>query len=228
MSLPLTPKIFLAGLILVFALFLLIFSFQPASAAGPITLDGNFFDWQGQTHITDPPGDANNDKTDIVQFAFATNPNDETAYFMAERLKGGSTEVIYYLYLDTDNDGIFSEANDRRIEIIYHPENNNSDVTVILYSGTGAELGVIASGANWGESREEGGEQVEWKVPFAALGIEPYQPIQMKLESRQGNHASDTTSVVQWSPADLLGVGLLAVILIGMSGWMAARRRQMA
>lgn len=227
MSNLLTPKKILAGLLLIGALFLLIFSFQPVSAAGPITLDGNFLDWEGQPHITDPVGDANNDKTDIVTFAFATNPDDETAYFMAERLGRSTTEVTYYLYLDTDNDGDFSEANDRYLEINYHPEDGNSDVTVMLYSGTGAELGVIASGVDWGESRQEGGEQVEWGVSFAVLGIEPFQAIQMRLETHLGNRVSDTTDVVQWTPANLLGVGLLGVILAVASVWMAARREKM-
>ena len=198
-----------------------------AQAAGPIVLDGNFSDWDGQAHVSDPPGDAQNDKTDIIDFYFATNPDDETAYFMAERLDGGPTAVTYFLLIDADDDGNFTEAADRRIVIDYDPQNNRSSVRIQVYAGDGTFLQTIVNNADWGESQQEGGYRVEWGVSFADLGIVPYQTISIQLESRQSNHASDATAVAQWSPANLLGPGLLLVILVAAAGWMAYRRKKL-
>jgi hypothetical protein len=214
--------------IIVVSVFMQTSPIEVARADGPIVLDGNFSDWDGQTHITDPSGDAQNSKTDIVGFYWANNADDETAYFMTERLDGGSTAVTYYLYIDTDDDGNFSEDADRLVIIDYDPSNNASNVRVQVYSGTGSFIRTVANNADYGESKNEGGSQVEWGVPFTDLGIEPYQTISMQLESRQGNHASDSTATVQWSPADILGVGLLLLILVVASGWMAYRRKKLA
>lgn len=227
MNVQTKPKSFLSGVV-VGAILLLALRVETAQAAAPIVLDGNLSDWTGHAQIDDPAGDAENDKTDITNFYFATNPNDETAYFMAERLAGGPTEITYYLYLDTDNDEDFSEATERLLMIDYNPLNGSSSVDVRLFSGDGTFLQTLASDMAWGESQEQGGNLAEWGVSFAALGIAPYQVIQMQLESRQGNHASDSTAIVQWSPASLLGPALLVFILVAASVWMAYRRRKMA
>ncbi|MDQ7029747.1 MAG: hypothetical protein Q9O62_08215, partial [Ardenticatenia bacterium] len=54
-------------------------------AASPIVLDGLFGDWAGHPNVPDPQGDAVT-AADLVAFFFDTNPNEETAYFMAERI----------------------------------------------------------------------------------------------------------------------------------------------
>ena len=101
-------KLFLISIAVAGSMVLSTFHIETAQAAGPIVLDGQFSDWTGQAHINDPTGDAQNDKTDIVDFYFATNPNDETAYFMAERLLGGPSEITYNLLIDANDDGDFS------------------------------------------------------------------------------------------------------------------------
>lgn len=200
----------------------------PAWAAGPISLDGEFADWSGQANIGDPDGDATGGGADIKAFFFATNPNDETAYFMAERYDGGGPPVTYKFYIDTNDDGNYGSAGDRTAEVIYKPKGNGSDVTLTLYDGTGSRIETIADRVDWGESKSDGGTRVEWGIAFDKLGIAPFQTISMRLEStpgQSGGPSADSAPAVQWSPADILGVQVLLVVLVGGAAWMAIRQR---
>lgn len=200
---------------------------KPVFAAGTIVLDGQFADWDGHAHVDDPQGDANATGTDLAAFYFATNPDDETAYFMAERYRGGSNPVTYRLRVDTDDDGSYDDVSDRVIEVNYKPNQRDSRVSVTVYDGAGGWIADVADRVDWGESKSEGGRLVEWGVAFADLGIAPFQTISMQLDTASGaggGSRSDTSSEVQWSPAHALGVPLLIGLLLVGSVWFAFRR----
>jgi hypothetical protein len=194
---------------------------RPARAAN-IVLDGSFADWLGQPNVPDPQGDAASDQTDLQAFYFTHNPGDATAYFMAERWQGGFLPLWLVLYVDTDNDGNYLEAGDRRIAVYYLPIPRGR-VRVDLYDGTGTFINNIAANAAWGEAGVDG-RRVEWGVSFADLGIAPFQPIRAQLVSMQGGSQSDSTAEVQWSPANALGYPLLAGLMAVGAAWLAHRR----
>lgn len=196
---------------------------RSAYAAGPIVLDGAFEDWDGQAHVDDPEGDAINPKTDIKAFYFATNPDEETAYFMLERWENKLLKVEYILWVDTDNDGLYDEPNDRRIDVSYDPFPRGY-VDVDLFNGTGGFIRTIAIDAPWGETRR--GARAEWGVSFADLGIAPFQTIRLQAVSIQGNKVSDQAAELQWSPADALGQVGVAVLALGGAAWLYFRRKK--
>jgi hypothetical protein len=194
---------------------------RPAFAAGPIVLDGQFGDWAGQPSVSDPQGDAQNNRTDIKAFYFTTNPDEDTAYFMLERWNASNNQINYVLDIDTNNNGNYSEAGDRIVWVNYRP-NANGATEVILLSGTGSYIRTIASNAPWGEKKP--GARVEWGVPFSDLGIAAFQTIRLQAVSMQNLKISDSVAEVQWSPADALGwVGLGALALLG-SFWLYRRQ----
>ncbi|MGC8837889.1 MAG: 6-pyruvoyl-tetrahydropterin synthase-related protein [Anaerolineae bacterium] len=193
---------------------------RPALAAGPIVVDGQFGDWDGQAYLDDPVGDAHLPYTDIVRFYWGTNPGDSTAYCMFQRAEEHQERgVLYLLWVDTDNDGQYGEPQDRVVTVLYRARNGDSVVQVTVRTGTGQ---VIRSyGGDWGESREEGGNRCECGVSFEDLGISAGQAIRMFVQtapSDQGNLISDQApdaGDIQWSPVDALGYGLLAALLGG-------------
>lgn len=204
---------------------------QPtAQASGAIVIDGQFADWDGHPYVADPPGDCNNERVDQIRFGFDTNPNDETAYFMAERAAGGNQPIGLRLLLDTDNDGVYGEPTDRIVELRYQPFKDNSSVDVNLLDGSGGLVAQIVSGADWGESIDEGARRVEWGIAFSQLGIFPGQAMRMQLEASPGNvsggSACDTSPEVQWSPANALGLPILGALAVAGAGWMAYQRRR--
>jgi hypothetical protein len=196
-----------------------------ARAAGTIALDGLFGDWAGQTYVDDEQGDGKNDGTDLQRFYFSTNPDDETAYFMAERWDGWAKPIMLRLYVDTNNNGIYNESVDRLVEVWYRPNQNDSSVDVDCYNGSGAFLSNIISNANWGESVGEGARRVEWGVSFALLGTLPGQPVRVELETSNGGDVADFAPEVQWSPADGLGLPLLAALALAGAVGLAYQRR---
>lgn len=200
---------------------------SPASvkAAANIVLDGAFEDWAGQICIPDPAGDAASLESDLLNFCFATNPDDPTAYFMVERPNSKGWMEIW-LYLDTNNNGLYQEATDRRVRVSYKPQGNHSGVDVSLYTGTGNFLGNIATGMDWGESMHDNGRQVEWGVSLDSLGLQAGQPIRMFVQTMLGGTISDSTVEVQWSPANALGIPILAGILLVGSAWFVHQRRR--
>jgi hypothetical protein len=209
------------GLLLMMALVL---SVSPVIAAGSIVLDGQFNDWAGMPDITDPTGDASASQNDLTHFYFATNPGEEKAYFMAERGLASSDDFILRLAIDTDNDGIYNEPNDRVIAINYWMVPPKSKVEIDLYDGTGQYLKSVAKNVDWGETRP--GRRVEWGVSFADLGIVPNQTLRMILTSMNGSAVDDSTSETQWSPADALGWPLIALVVLAGSGWLAWQRKK--
>lgn len=193
---------------------------RPALAAGPIVVDGQFGDWDGQAHIDDPVGDAHIPSTDIQHFYWATNPGDGTAYFMIQRAQEQPRRGVFYLlWIDADNNGQYAEPQDRLVTILYRAMNQEGLVTVTVLTGTGQPLNTY--GGDWGDNRQEGGTRCEFGVSFADLGIGPGQAIRMFLQSApggEGHLVSDRApdaGDIQWSPVDALGFGLLALVLGG-------------
>jgi hypothetical protein len=195
----------------------------PVEAAA-ISLDGQFDDWAGQAYVGDPAGDSQNAQTDLQAFYFADTPGGDTAYFMAERWQAGSQNLTLSLQVDTNNDGNYASAADRRLVVNYNP-NPNGRVTVDLYDGAGAWLKTLANNAAWGEA---GGSarRVEWGVSFADLGIVAFQTIRVQLFSLHGSNVSDGAPEVQWSPANVLGWPLLVVAGGAGVAWLVHRRRR--
>lgn len=193
---------------------LMLFAFAaPVYAAGTLVLDGLFDDWLGMPQIDDLLGDSNNRTVDLRSLYFGTNPDDPRLYFMAERWNGGAPPISLTLWVDTNNDRIFSGSADRRVVINYAPKNSNSVVNVNVFSGTGTFIASIASNADWGDPKNPG-TKVEWGVPFSVLGISPGQTIRFYLESDGGRDRIPDQGDIQWSPADILGKPILAVLLL--------------
>jgi hypothetical protein len=195
------------------------------SPSNTITLDGRFLDWMGQPCVPDPVGDCSSSQADLVGFFFMFSPNNSTSYFMAQTAAIVQTLTLR-LQIDTNNDGVYTSAVDRIVEMRYQPTQNGSKVEIDLLDGRREKVAELARGEDWGASLAEGGNQVEWGVNLTQLGIPVGQPIRMQLQSQAGNGNSwcDTTPEVQWSPADALGWGLLLVILLGVAGLAAWKR----
>ncbi len=191
--------------------------------SGQITLDGSFDDWTGQASIDDPRGDAKTDHTDLSAFYFATNPDQEVAYFMAERYQSGSQKIVLRLSIDTNNNGIYDEPDDRIAEVEYSP-NPGGSTSVDLYDGGGNFLSRIANDSSWGDAGT--GRRVEWGISFEALGIVPYQPVRIVLVSMQGGQISDGVIEVQWSPANALGWFLLIPLGLAGVGFLIYRQKK--
>lgn len=216
-------RVLLAGTLLAVSMVMLLVI--PARAqTGAIVLDGQFGDWLGQPSIPDVQGDAQTNHSDLSALFFTNNPDQDYLYFMAERWDPGSEGMELRLFIDSNNNGTYSEAADRVIEISYHP-NQGGRTNVDLYDGQGAYLSQIAYQMNWGEPSK--GKRVEWGVTFTDLGIAPYQTIRMQLVSNHGTQLSDSVAEVQWSPANALGYWMLALLTAGALGWLYYRRRGM-
>lgn len=201
-------------------MFFMLFRAVPAVlGAGNIVLDGHFDDWAGQACISDPAGDVADPATDIILFCFATNPDVSNAYFRVQRADINNA-VLYSLYIDANNNGNFNDPSDIVVRIDYKPTGNSSHVIVSWPGGS--------YNGDFGESRQAGALNVEWYVPFSAMGISAGQPIQMYLTSSYWVDVLDTTAIVQWSPANALGWIMLGVILVGASVWMTFLSRKVA
>jgi hypothetical protein len=217
-------NVFLAGMILAVSMAMIVIT--PVRAqSGAIVLDGQFTDWIGQPSVPDVEGDARNNHSDLAAFYFTNNPDQDYLYFMAERWNPGSEGMELRLFIDTNNNGTYSETTDRLIDISYHP-NQGGRTYVDLFDGQGAYLSQIAYQMNWGEPGK--GRRVEWGVTFTDLGISPNQTIRMLLVSNHGTQLSDSVAEVQWSPANALGWWLLLLLVAGGLCWLYYQRRVMA
>ena len=137
-------------------------------------------------------------------------------------------KVKYTIYIDMDNDGDFSETDDRRVLVDYLPQIWDSSVQVRVKAGDGDHSLSFASG-DWGESIAEGGRRVELEVLFDDLGLTTGQVIRMYVESNWDDRLPDSGDI-QWSPASVLGYAVLA-ILLGASAivyWRIRTRKEAA
>ncbi len=178
------------------ALLLLLVASAPnrAFAAGSIVMDGSFEDWEGRAHLADPR-DAHHDTYDLENLYWANNPNQDRLYFMIERYEPENhqdqkKEVYYCLFIDTDNNGRFDDANDRVVDITYEPDKSEErgQVTVEVWRG---EVRVGRRQGRWGESAEDGGSRAEFYVTFNEIGTGPGYVIRMVLFATDKNHLSE-------------------------------------
>ncbi len=201
-------------------------SASPASTAN-IAIDGVFSDWVGYPNLGDPLGDADKAWGDLAAFYWANNGRAEVNYWMIERYPVGDEKedneedgdgrqpkkVKYTIYIDTDNNGIFTEEEDRRVMVDYKPRNNSSDVRVRVKRGSGG-MTVSSTKGDWGESGAEGGQRVEFQVSWDDLGITRGDVIRMYAESNRNDRIPDSGDI-QWSSATVLGYWILGILLTG-------------
>ena len=187
----------LLATILTVALITTMFGITPAVAyaATPlITLDGDFSDWSGQMHINDPIGDATVAHRDITAFYWANNPDDETCYWMLERVQATST-MRYLVFFDANNNGIYTDHVDRLIQVIYTISKKKSKVSVIVrFADTGQKISEVKN-KDWGQSSNEGGRRVEFGASFADLGTGVGHTIRMYAICYQGGVGSGTATI---------------------------------
>lgn len=202
---------------------LLVLAMPVIVVAATLVIDGQFDDWVGQTYIEDPPGDGPTPNLDILTFYWGTNPNDEHIYWMMEREqpRGGNPRAYYFVFLDTNNDGDYTSAQDRMVRVLYDPAKNDSEVTVTVFTGTGGQIS--QSSGDWGDSRQEGGARAEWKVSFADLGIDAHQTVSMYAGAGPNTNPNNVDRVpdsgdITWSPVPILGWSGLVVIIVVVIG----------
>lgn len=214
----------------------------------PIVLDSNFADWSGKSNIADPSGDqSGSSRRDIAALYWANNIDEGVNYHMIERHtengqpfdgdNGQSNSARYILYIDTNNNGSYSDPADRRAIISYDPKNSEGRTKVKVYPAN-SNSKIADSGWNdWGETRGEGGLRVEFPLDWNDLGISFGGVIRMYAVSYDGSsnspdirdRAPDGNADIQWSPASVLGP-----LLLGAAGafgivfiWFLSRRRRL-
>jgi len=199
-------------------------------AAGQIFLDGIFTDWTGQPFIVDPAGDNKAAGADLLNFYFVAG-DDEVLYFMFERAPSNQ-KITIAQNLDLNNNEIYTDYVDRVIYINYDPGNDDSRVNVDVYDGAGVFVGNVATGADWGESKNEGAARVEWGVSFELLGLVTGQTLNINMTfgpgQGQGNTNGDELDFpIQWSPASVLGWPVLLIVLLAGTGALVFRQYQL-
>ena len=203
-----------------FAVLIWVASTSPVSASDPIILDSSFGDWAGEQNITDPTG--GNCAEDISQLWWADNAGESFTYWRVDRRSCPNKSVTYIVYVDTNNDGVFTDNVDREVVVDYDPLPSSSDVDLtVRYADTDVTISQLAN-QDRGEDEAEGGRFVEFRASFADLGIAANQTIRMYVESfkygttNQKDRAPETGDI-QWTPVDVLGhVLLVTVMAIGI------------
>jgi hypothetical protein len=218
-----------------------------STSSGAITIDSNFSDWSGQSFLSDPSGDQSGDtRYDLHEFYWANNVNQEVNYHMIKRHtkdgapfngpNGQTKPVNYFLHIDTNNDGVFTGAQDRLIQVHYDPRASNSVVRVKVRQANNNKLISDSGDKDWGETDGEGGLRVEFPVHWKDLGISLGAVIRMYLTSHSSStpgaavrdRLPDGNADIQWSPASILGPWLLAgaFILGALAIWYFRGRHQ--
>ena len=213
-------------------------------AAGVITIDGSFSDWNGQAFISDPHDDEDKGpENDLHELYWANNLNEEINYHMIKRHtedgdpfdgdNGQDKKGNYILFVDGNNDGDFSGPADRLIEIKYEPKKNGR---VRVKVRRADNTGVISNSDwnNWGETEGEGGLRMECAVSWDDRGISLGDVIRMYVVSYEGGVGSPKikdrlpdSGDVQWSPVSIFGPILLGIITgfgILVVWWFRGRR----
>jgi hypothetical protein len=200
-------------------------------AAATLVVDGQFNDWAGQPNVTDPQGDGPNPNSDMTALYWGTNPNENYIYWMAQRapMSSGNPKVYFFVFVDANNNGVYTDAADRMVQVMYDPQQNSSNVVVTVFDGTGQQISQISG--DWGESVQEGGTRCEWRVSFADLGIDAHQTISMYAGASPNSDSSNIDRVpdsgsITWTPIPILDYPWLIVIIAVAIGaiWYARGR----
>ena len=185
-------------------------------ASDPIVLDGVFTDWAGEGNITDPTGDGGN-RGDITRFWWADNEGGSYLYWRVDRITANKG-VTYIVYVDTNNNGVFTENVDREVVVDYDPQPSSSVVDVtVRFADTDGTISQLLN-QDWGEDDAEAGRFVEFRASFADLGIVANQTIRFYLESfnlkktNLQDRAPDAGDI-QYSPVNILGYPLLGALV---------------
>ncbi|MBN1580844.1 MAG: hypothetical protein JXA89_09095 [Anaerolineae bacterium] len=187
--------------------------------AATLVIDGQFGDWAGQPSVQDD-NDGGNSNVDILTFYWGTNPGDDHIYWMLER-ESSNAKVYYFVYLDTNNDGDYTDAQDRLVQAHYSPGKNAGEVTVTILDGTGSQIST--SSGDWGDSKDQGGKHAEWRASFSDLGIDAHQTVNMYAGASQNQNQSNLDRVpndgdITWTPIPVLGWPWIAVIAAAVIG----------
>ena len=203
----------------------------PSTSGSVITIDSVFTDWSGQAVISDSYNDQSGAQSgDLANLYWANNLDQEVNFHMVERhttdglvLGGGNGQTAkldFILYVDVNDDGNFTTSEDRLVQVNYVPEASGGQARVrVRYADTAAKI--FDSGwYDWGDTISEGGLRFEFPVAWSDLGFSFGSVVRMYGVSYDGTVASpvindripDGTGDVQWSPASILGLWLLAAL----------------
>jgi len=203
-----------------------------------------FGDWAGQAFISDPFDDqVSGHEFDLHEMYWANNLNEEVNYHMIKRqttdglpfdgTNGQDKHLHYLLYVDTNNNGDFTESGDRIIEIHYDPK-HNGEVKVKVRAADSNRVISDTGNNTWGENTGEGGLRFEFAISWDDLGISLGDVIRMYVISYKGKVGNPDlkdrlpdSGDVQWSPASIFGPVLLAIITgfgIFIIWWLRGRR----
>ena len=220
----------------------------PEPGTVPIEVDGDFTDWSGKANISDLSGDqSGSSRRDIAALYWANNIDEGVNYHMIERHtsdgqpfdggNGQSGSARYILYIDTNNNGNYSESSDRRAVVYYDPRRTVGRTKVRIYPANSNQKIADSGWHNWGETRNEGGLRVEFPLEWDDLGISFGGVIRMYVVAYSDwssspnirDRAPDGNADIQWSPASVLGplllgaAGTVGVVFI----WYLSRRRRL-
>ncbi len=211
----------------------LLFGAATLVSAQTLVIDGQFDDWAGQPNVTDPAGDGPTPNVDVLTFYWGSNPNDEHIYWMMERSRpgGGNPRAYYFVFIDTNNNGSYTDAADRLVRVMYDPQKNSSVVEVTVFNGSGVQINQYSG--DWGESSAQGGQRAEWRVSFADLGIDAHQTIHMYAGASQNAQPNNIDRLpdegdITWAPISVLGwpwLIVIFVIVVGIAWWTRSRLR---
>jgi hypothetical protein len=200
--------------------------------AGAITVDGSFNDWPGQAFISDScvDQDDGDQKYDLHELYWANNLNEEVNYHMIKRHTDDNAcgpfdgdneqekDGKFILFVDTNNDGVFTGSVDRKVEIKHEPDNNGR-VKLKVRQADNDDVISDSGWNNWGETEGEGGLRLEFALSWDDLGISLGDVIRMYVISYKGKVGDPDlkdrlpdSGDVQWSPASIFGPVLLAII----------------
>lgn len=174
---------------------------------------------------------------------WANNLNEEVNYHMIKRhtgdglvFDGGNGQNrpgTYLLYVDANDDGVFTGSSDRKVEIKHEPDNAGR-VRVKVRQADNDSVISDSGWNNWGETTGEGGLRAEFALSWTDLGINLGDVIRMYMISYQGTVGNPNekdrlpdSGDIQWSPASIFGPILLAVITgfgIFIIWWFRGRR----
>lgn len=190
-----------------------------ALASDPIILDGEFSDWTGEANVVDALGDGGENRYDITQFWWADNSDEEYIYWRLDRGEDDK-EVTYVLYVDTNNNGNFTDNGDRDIVVEYQPIGQASRVEVTVRDSLTQDDISESGNEDWGLSNAEGGQSVELRTSFSDLGMVAHQTIRVYAESFGRDGPEDQlrdrvpdTGDIQWSPVNIMGYAMLGVFV---------------
>ena len=214
----------LAALPLLAALLATVLPAAPARADVPIVLDSNFGDWVGQSFISDPFDDSDDDAgRDVHEFYWANNIDEEYNYWMISRYttdgqpfdgdNGQKKKVLYYIRIDTNDNGGFDDEGDRIVSVEYDPKPTEGKTEVKVGSPADKKWLYESKKQDWGDTEGEGGLRTEFRVAWTDLNVSFGQPTRMYVESIDKDDADDRapdSGDIQWSPASILGPWVLA------------------